>query len=172
MEKPAKPFMTNPGGQDSEAAQQSPLDNNATVLLPGLDQLRMAINGWPVFYSFGKNLVDHEEFSRSMGACTMNAPGGGYGLGIPKELTDENQIRSIFVTVLRQGGGFLFNLCYVDVPRAVRGFTNYEEAAGNNLITEWELWLIMENDAYLEKTIFHNGNATFNFDRTNRTFTC
>jgi hypothetical protein len=172
MLDPTETLNPNPGGEANGANSAMPQGAVAPALIPGLVKLRESIIGWRVVYSFGKNNDEHETFSRSMGLRTMNAPEGGYGLGISKELPDEYQIRAIFSTVLEQDGGFLFNLCYVDAPRAAHGFTNFSEASGNNLVTEWELWLIMENNDYLKRTIFHNGTVIFNFNPANRTFTC
>jgi hypothetical protein len=79
-----------------------------------------------------------------------------YGLGISHMLSPENQLRGIFIEVLNREGYFVFNINGVDLDRVRQGFTTYDEAESNNMITEWELSIIVSENDYLERTIFHN----------------
>jgi hypothetical protein len=39
--------------------------------------------------------------------------------------------------------------------------TSFEDAEGNNEITEWELFMILTNKDYLKSCIFYNGRTAF-----------
>jgi hypothetical protein len=47
------------------------------------------------------------------------------------------------------------------MKKARKGFLDYSEAEDNNQITEWELFIILNNRDYLKKCIFHNGKVEF-----------
>lgn len=83
----------------------------------------------------------------------------GYGLGISPAISPGNQILSIFAEINARGGIFIFNISGVDILKARAGFTSFEEAFDNNMITEWELSVILGNEDYLKITIFHNGKV-------------
>lgn len=71
------------------------------------------------------------------------------------------KIRGIFTRISSENGIFVFNINGVDTKKASAGFVEYEEANGNNMITEWELSIILHHDDYLKRTIFHNGKVEF-----------
>ena len=107
-------------------------------------------------FSFGKADEYLEKFSKSINAFSMFDE--GYGLGIPNYLSSGNQLMQIFIEIYKQNGVFVFNINGVDLRKAYLGFENgYEEAASCDNITEWELSIILRNDDYFDKTIFHNG---------------
>jgi hypothetical protein len=108
-----------------------------------------------VKFSFGKQTEYFESFSKSVGAFCMYDE--GYGLGIPDYLSLELKLRAVFMNVIRDGGIFLFNISGVDLNRARMGFSSFDEAFDNNLVTEWELSYILHNQDILDRTIFHNG---------------
>ena len=110
-------------------------------------------------YSFGKNNEWNDIFSREIGSFNMNTP--GYGLSIPSNLTAEYKIRGIFLGIMRLDGIFTFNISNVDIKRAMIGFNDFEEASGNNMITEWELFIILNRPEYLKMTVFHNAVNEF-----------
>jgi hypothetical protein len=85
----------------------------------------------------------------------------GYGLGIPAQLSAENQLRGVFREVSKEDGIFLFNISGVNLKQARTGFTRFELAQINNQLTEWELWIILNNKEYLKRCIFHNGSIVF-----------
>lgn len=107
-----------------------------------------------VKFSFGKQHLALQEFSRKAVSCSMFDP--GLGLGISPQLSGENQLRGVFIQIIKLKGFFTFNINGVNLERARSGFTDYEEAESNNMITEWELWMIINNTDYLKRTIFHN----------------
>ncbi|NVM62145.1 hypothetical protein FHW88_000421 [Mucilaginibacter sp. SG538B] len=82
-----------------------------------------------------------------------------FGLGVPSNLSAENQLRAVFHRINNENGNFFYNICGVDLDKAIAGFPSYDEAADNNMITEWELFILLQNPDYLEKTIFHNGKT-------------
>lgn len=94
-------------------------------------------------------------FNQRVDALSMYST--NFGLGIPSNLSMENQLRGVFKIVNEENGIFLFNISHVNLVRAKKGFVNFDEAAESNMITEWELSLILQNEDYLNKTIFHNG---------------
>lgn len=87
--------------------------------------------------------------------------GKGWGLGIPGNLSLENQIRAVFWEVINQNGIFLFNINGVNLKMSKIGFRNFSEAENSNQITEWELFMILKNKDYLKNTTFHNGKVQF-----------
>jgi hypothetical protein len=108
-------------------------------------------------FSFGKSSEFHPTFSREIGAASMYDD--NLGLGISQMLSAEYRLRAIFTVITRAEGHFVFNISGVDLQRANAGFTSYDEASDNNMITEWELSILLQNSDYLEKTIFHNGKT-------------
>ncbi|MHA8055520.1 hypothetical protein VR611_06200 [Aquirufa nivalisilvae] len=113
-----------------------------------------------VKFSFGKSDEFHPTFCRIVGALSMY-DNNGYGLGIPISLSPGNQLMGVFNSINSQGGTFVFNINGVDILRAFKGFANYDEAASQNMITEWELSIILNNKDFLDRTIFHNGKVEF-----------
>ncbi|MDI9365768.1 MAG: hypothetical protein QM541_12510 [Flavobacterium sp.] len=113
-----------------------------------------------VKFSFGKNNTHHRQFSQQISALSMYES-AGFGLDIPTHLSSEHQLRAIFLEVSKRNGIYIFNLNGVDLTKAKTGFTDYDEAESNNMITEWELFMILNNEDYLRKTIFHNGKVEF-----------
>jgi hypothetical protein len=110
-------------------------------------------------FSFGKSTEFAPRFAIDIGAHSMYED--GFGLGIPDQLSGENQLRAIFVQINMNQGIFLFNISGVNLKRAKHGFESYDEAEQNNEITEWELSLILNNKDYLKRCIFHNGKVEF-----------
>ncbi len=110
-------------------------------------------------FSFSKSTEFSETFAKDCDALSMYDE--GFGLGIPSYLSPENKLRAVFHQVMLQGGVFLFNLSGVDMKKAMKGFSNYDEAEYNNQITEWELFMILSNKDYLKSCIFHNGKVQF-----------
>ncbi len=84
-----------------------------------------------------------------------------FGLGIPANLSNENQLRSVFNQIMTLNGVFLFNVSGVNLRQATKGFRNYDEAEESNLITEWELSTILANNNFRKNCIFHNGKVEF-----------
>lgn len=119
-------------------------------ILNAIDQIK---------FSFGKSDEFHPTFCRSVGALSMYD--NGYGLGIPRTLSPGNQLLGVFNSINNRNGTFAFNINGVNIVRAVNGFENYDEAASINMITEWELSIILQNNDYLQRTIFHNGKVEF-----------
>ncbi len=115
-------------------------------------------------FSFAKRSIFARDFARECGACSMFDD--NFGLGIPPNLTPENQLRGVFVEIVRRDGLFLFNISGVDLLKAKKGFIDYEEAAINGQITEWELSVILANKDYLKKCIFYNGKVRFKKNNT------
>jgi hypothetical protein len=114
-------------------------------------------------FSFGKNDEFFLSFSRQAQSACMHDEGFGLGLS---NLSPENKLWGVFNTINRENGLFIFNINGVDIEKAVAGFQNYEMAESNNMITEWELSIILQNRDYLEKTIFHNGKTKFEHNET------
>ena len=110
----------------------------------------------PVF-AFGKNDDWHWRFCNSHAVYSMYPL--NFGLGIPANLSAENQLRAVFHRINNENGHFFYNICGVDLDKAITGFASYDEAADNNMITEWELSILLQNPDYLERTIFHNGKT-------------
>jgi hypothetical protein len=110
-------------------------------------------------FSFSKSTEFSQAFARECNALSMYDP--GFGLGISSNLSPENQLRGIFHLVRNQNGIFLFNLSGVDMKKAKKGFSNFDEAEYNNQITEWELFMILNNKDWLKNCIFHNGKTQF-----------
>ncbi len=110
-------------------------------------------------FSFSKSTEFSKALAKDCNALSMYDL--GFGLGIPSNLSQENQLRAIFYQVILQDGVFLFNLSGVDIKKAMSGFLNYDEAQYNNYITEWELFMILRNKDYLKSCIFHNGKVEF-----------
>lgn len=100
-------------------------------------------------FSFSKSTEFSRAFAKDCKALSMYDP--GFGLGIPSSLSSENQLRSVFINVTLQKGIFLFNLSGVDLKKAMKGFTTFDDAEYNNEITEWELFMILRNKDYLKK---------------------
>ena len=113
----------------------------------------------PLKFCFAKSTSFAKAFAFEISGCSMYMP--GYGLGIPTSLSPENQLRAVFRETMKINGIFLFNLSGVDVNKAQKGFSSFEEAETNNQITEWELFIILTNRDYLKNTIFHNGKVQF-----------
>jgi hypothetical protein len=105
-------------------------------------------------FSFGKNSKIFEIFSKNAGAVCMH---DWHRLSIEKALSLEYKIRAVFFKIVSLDGIFLFNISGVDIKSALKGFSSFEEASGNNMITEWELFMILSRSEYIERTIFHNG---------------
>jgi hypothetical protein len=95
-------------------------------------------------FSFGKKTEYAETFARDCGAFSMFD--NNYGLGIPDILSKGNQLRAVFFRISQMNGVFLFNISGVNMIRARRGFETFEDAEGNNEITEWELFMILTNN--------------------------
>ena len=85
----------------------------------------------------------------------------GFGLGIPAYLSDENKLRAVFTLIIGINGLFLFNISGVNMIKARRGFSGFNEAEENNQVTEWELFMTLSNRDYLKNCIFHNGKVAF-----------
>ena len=85
----------------------------------------------------------------------------GFGLGIDPHLSPENKLRAAFALILALEGKILFNINGVDMKRAKRGFSGFDEAYENDFITEWELYIILTTKPYLKISIFHNGKVEF-----------
>lgn len=109
--------------------------------------------------SLGKNDEFFPMFSKSIEAKCMHDD--GFGLGIPNNISPENQIRGALLQTIKADGIILFNISGVNIDRAISGFENYEDASSTFFITEWELSVILENNDFLENTIFHNGKVDF-----------
>ena len=112
-------------------------------------------------FSFGKNSEFFEAFCLNIKAFSMYTSGFGYG--IPEKYSMGDRLRAVFKYVNQYDGKFIFNISGVDIVAAMKGFESFEMAAGNNMITEWELSVILQNDDYLERTIFHNGFTEFKY---------
>jgi hypothetical protein len=110
-------------------------------------------------FSFGKNTEHAPGFAKACGAMSMYDD--GYGLQIPNHLSDGNRLRAVFLRIMGLGGLFLFNISGVDMKRAYKGFSSFEDAEANNQITEWELFMILGNRDYKKNCIFHNGKVAF-----------
>lgn len=110
-------------------------------------------------FSFAKSTEYSESFAKDCNASSMY--NSGFGLGIPDSLSPENQLRGVFNQIIRQNGIFLFNISGVDLKKANKGFSNYDEAENNNQITEWELYMVLSNKEFFRKCIFHNGKVQF-----------
>ena len=122
--------------------------------------LTQKFNQIPTFkFSFSKTNEFSQTFAVESGASSMFDL--GFGLGIPANLSPEYQLRAVFNQTMAQGGIFLFNLSGVDMKKARQGFSNYDEAQNNNQITEWELYMVLNNKDYLKNCIFHNGKVEF-----------
>lgn len=123
------------------------------TLLKKLDKINR------IKFSFAKSTEFSESFARSCGAKSMYDP--GLGLEIPSDLSDGNKLRAVFNLVMQQNGVFLFNISGVNMNRAKKKFSSYEEAEEEGQITEWELFMIISNRDYLKNSIFHNGKIEF-----------
>jgi hypothetical protein len=110
-------------------------------------------------FSFSKSTDYSRAFARDCGAISMYDR--GFGLNIPSNLSNENQLRAVFRLIMENNGVFLFNLSGVDMKKAKKGFRSYDEAEYNNQITEWELFNVLSNNDYLKSCIFHNGKVQF-----------
>lgn len=110
-------------------------------------------------FSFGKADEFFPFFCERIDSCSMNKP--GFGLGISDRYSMENQLRGVFRIINSEKGIFIFNISGVDIVRAKQGFQDFNEAASNNMITEWELSTILSEEDYLNNTIFHNGKVEF-----------
>ena len=110
-------------------------------------------------FSFSKSTEFSQAFAMDCGAFSMYDP--EFGLGIPAYFSSENKLRGVFNQIMNQDGLFLFNLSGVDLKKSKKGFSNYDEAESNNQITEWELFMILDNKDYLKNCIFHNGKVEF-----------
>jgi hypothetical protein len=108
-----------------------------------------------VKFSFGKNTEFLESFSKSVGAYCMHDD--GFGFSVPAYFSMENKLRAVFKNILDNDGIFFFNISGVNIKRAMTGFSSFDEAAGNNQITEWELYMIFKYEDYKSRTVFHNG---------------
>jgi hypothetical protein len=111
-------------------------------------------------FSFGKSTEHAEQFARDCGAFSMY-DSNGFGLGIPFYFSDENKLRAVFKIITEMNGVFLFNISGVNLVKAKKGFSGFNEAEGNNQITEWELFMILGNKNYLKNCTFHNGKVEF-----------
>ena len=112
-----------------------------------------------VKFSFGKSTEYARQFATDCGAFSMYD--NGFGLGIPANLSNENKLRAVFNIITQLNGIFLFNICGVNMKKSKRGFSGFDEAEGNNQITEWELFMILRHSGYLKNCIFHNGKVAF-----------
>jgi len=110
-------------------------------------------------FSFSKSTEFSQAFARDCGAASMYDL--GFGLNIQDNLTPEYQLRAVFFETINLNGLFLFNLSGVDINKSKKGFENYDEADFSNQITEWELFMIIKNEDYLKRCIFHNGKVEF-----------
>ena len=108
--------------------------------------------------SFGKNTEFAEAFADEIEARSMY---NGFKLNLTKYMPGEYKIRAAFVATARENGFFIFNINWVNLKAARKGFTSYLDAENDNMITEWELSEIIKNKDYLKKTIFHNGKVEF-----------
>jgi hypothetical protein len=113
-----------------------------------------------VKFSFGKSTEYSEQFASDCSAFSMY-DSNGFGLGIPLNFSNENKLRAVFTIIMEMNGIFLFNISGVNMIKARRGFSGFNEAEGNNQITEWELFMILSNKDYLKNCIFHNGKVAF-----------
>ena len=112
-------------------------------------------------FSFGKNSEFFETFCININAYSMYTP--GFGFNIPETFTMDNKLRAVFKYINQYNGKYIFNISGVDIMCSIKGFENFEVASGNNMITEWELSVILQNVDYYEKTIFHNGFTEFKY---------
>jgi hypothetical protein len=112
-------------------------------------------------FSFGKNSEFFEMFCKNINAFSMFT--NGFGFDIPETFSMENKLRAVFRYINLSNGRFIFNISGVDIISAIKGFENFDVAFGNNMITEWELSVILENEDYYNKTIFHNGFTEFKY---------
>jgi hypothetical protein len=112
-----------------------------------------------VKFSFGKQSEHFKIFNDYILAYDMYTP--GYGFSIPEYWELDKKIRAVLMSVYKLDGIFLFNISGVDIVRSMKGFSSFDEADGNNLITEWELSIILSEPDYKFKTIFHNGITEF-----------
>lgn len=110
-------------------------------------------------FSFAKSSEYSLSFANECNAYSMYDT--GFGLGIPSTLSNENQLRGVFIQIMTLNGVFLFNISGVNLKAAIKGFRQYEDAEYNNQITEWELYMILTNRNYLKNCIFHNGKVQF-----------
>jgi hypothetical protein len=109
--------------------------------------------------SLGKKAALLFQFSKSVSAISMadmNAK-----LDILNDLSPANQLLRAFTIINEKDGVIIFNLSGVDIEKSKTGFNSYDEASDNNMITEWELSIILKNEDYLKRTIFHNGKVEF-----------
>lgn len=86
-----------------------------------------------------------------------------FGLNVDTTKSAGNQLREVFRIILQEDGLFIFNINGVNLDLAKAGFPDFETAYDNNMITEWELFYILSNSDYLERTIFHNGKVRFEY---------
>jgi len=110
-------------------------------------------------FSFSKSTEFSQAFATDCDSLSMYD--FGFGLGIPSYLSSENKLRAVFNQIMADNGIFLFNISGVDLKKAKRGFSSYDQAEYNNQITEWELFMILTNRDYLINCIFHNGKVEF-----------
>jgi hypothetical protein len=110
-------------------------------------------------FSFSKSTEFSHSFALDCGAASMYDL--GFGLGIPNNFSNENKLRAVFNQTFAHSGVFLFNLSGVDMKKAKVGFVDYDEAEYSNQITEWELFMVINNKDYLKNCIFHNGKVEF-----------
>jgi hypothetical protein len=110
-------------------------------------------------FSFGKDTKFQRSFCYDINACSMYLD--KFGLNIDSNLSSENQIRGVFNRITKENGIFVFNINGVDIIKAGKGFNDFTEAQENNMITEWELFIILSNRDYLKRTIFHNEKIEF-----------
>ena len=110
-------------------------------------------------FSFSKSTEFSKAFARESHALSMYDK--GYGLGIPANLSAENQLRGVFGEVSKADGVFLFNISGVNLKMAKKGFSSFQLAEMNNQLTEWELSMILNNREYLKRCNFHNGSIVF-----------
>ncbi|HEY5751239.1 MAG TPA: hypothetical protein VIU12_34490 [Chryseolinea sp.] len=110
-------------------------------------------------FSFGKDSEFFQVFAEDVGAICMYDM--TQRLSIPVAFTMENKLRAVFLFISKADGFFLFNISGVDIKKAIKGFSSFEDASANNMITEWELSIILHDKDYYSRTIFHNGVNEF-----------
>lgn len=111
--------------------------------------------------SLGKNTKYLQFFSKEIGAYCMHDK--GFGCSAPSYLSMKNKLEFVFMHTAISDGMFFFNLSGVDIIAASCKASDFNYASGHNLITEWELSVILSDEKYWNKTIFHNGITVFNF---------
>lgn len=107
--------------------------------------------------SLGKNLENFKIVSDQLLSYCMHHSEIFYR-DIPPSMPLASQLITVFTNTVKNGGIILFNLSFVDIKRSIEGFSSISEAKNKNMITEWELFIILTDDEYYNSTIFHNGS--------------